>query len=128
MCWKRWSGDGGGSGDDVCDGGGSGGDGNDDDNEGRRRKRRVSMSRRTAVKTAVLSVKDMVVWLDEDVHPMVGQDVVITAHVKNVSSEDRHVHTTMTVCTKLYTNLPQDAKGLAKKQFPDMLLKAGCGG
>ena len=72
--------------------------------------------------------QDVEVWLDEDINPMVGQDVVITAHVKNVSREDRVIRTIMTVCTKQYTNLSRDSKGLAKQRFPDMILRGLRGG
>ena len=73
------------------------------------------------------SVKDLEVWFDKDIHPMVGEAVVLTSHVKNISKDDRKVKAVFTVSTSPYWNRSRLDKQVAKEKLQDRLIKAGCG-
>ena len=81
-----------------------------------------------ALMVTAVCVEDLEVRFDTETQTMMGEDLVLTAYVKNLDKQDKDVDTVMAVRTCPYWNRSCDDKHLVKEKFPTRRIKAGCGG
>ena len=81
-----------------------------------------------ALMVTAVCVEDLEVRFDTETQTMIGEDLVLTAYVKNLDKQDKEVDTVMAVRTCPYWDRSSDTRHLVKENFPTRRIKAGCGG